>query len=219
MAAGLRHCRKDHGILQSRKNKDNTLNENANSAADQWLAEHGAALYSYALMHLRDSNRVEEVVQETLLAALQARDRFSGDAAVRTWLFGILKHKIIDQFRRDAREVPLDEPEAVADPDAQDEDDFTEAGHWRNRPASWGNPQQMLESRQFWQILQRCLDYLPERRARLFMLREVMENSTEEICQELGITPTNLWTMLHRTRLMLRQCLEKNGVAEIKGAN
>jgi RNA polymerase sigma-70 factor (ECF subfamily) len=191
------------------------LNENASSTADQWLAEHGTVLYRYALMHLRDSHRAEEVVQETLLAALQAR--FSGDASVRTWLFGILKHKIIDQFRRDAREAPLDQPQAVADPDAGDEDNFTEAGHWRNRPASWGNPEQMLESCQFWQILQRCLDYLPERHARLFMLREVMENSTEEICQELNITPTNLWTLLHRARLALRQCLEKHGVAGIKG--
>ena len=191
------------------------MNENASSTADQWLAEHGAVLYRYALMHLRDSHRAEEVVQETLLAALQAR--FSGDASVRTWLFGILKHKIIDQFRRGAREVPLDQPQAVADPDAGDEDDFTEAGHWRNRPASWGNPEQMLESRQFWQILQLCLDYLPERQARLFMLREVMENSTKEICQELDITPTNLWTLLHRARLALRQCLEKHGVAGIKG--
>ena len=191
------------------------MNENASSTADQWLAEHGAVLYRYALMHLRDSHRAEEVVQETLLAALQAR--FSGDASVRTWLFGILKHKIIDQFRRGAREVPLDQPQAVADPDAGDEDNFTEAGHWRNRPASWGNPEQMLESRQFWQILQLCLDYLPERQARLFMLREVMENSTKEICQELDITPTNLWTLLHRARLALRQCLEKPGVAGIKG--
>lgn len=193
------------------------MNDNTNSAADQWLVEHGAVLYSYALMHLRDSHKAEEVVQETLLAALQARDRFSGAASVRTWLFGILKHKIIDQFRRDAREVPLDEPEAVADPDAGDEDNFTEAGHWRNRPASWGNPEQMLESRQFWQILQLCLEQVPERQARLFMMRETMENSSEEICQELGITPTNLWTMLHRARLALRQCLEKNGIAQIKG--
>lgn len=193
------------------------MNDNTNGAADQWLIEHGAVLYRYALMHLRDSHKAEEVVQETLLAALQARDRFSGAASVRTWLFGILKHKIIDQFRRDARDAPLDEPEAVADPDAGDEDNFTEAGHWRNRPASWGNPEQMLESRQFWEILQRCLEYLPERQARLFMMRETMENSSEEICQELGITPTNLWTMLHRARLALRQCLEKNGIAQIKG--
>ncbi|MHB1676242.1 MAG: sigma factor-like helix-turn-helix DNA-binding protein [Sulfuriferula sp.] len=74
----------------------------------------------------------------------------------------------------------------------------------------------MLESRQFWQIFELCLEYLPERQARLFMLREVMENSSEEICQELCITSTNLWTMLHRARLVLRQCLEKNGIAKIK---
>ncbi|MHB1677957.1 MAG: sigma-70 family RNA polymerase sigma factor [Sulfuriferula sp.] len=192
------------------------MNEKTNCEVDQWLTEHGPVLYRYALMHLRDSHKAEDAVQETLLAALQARTGFSGGATERTWLFGILKHKIIDQFRRDAREVPLNEPETVADQDTGGEDDFTEAGDWRNRPASWGDPEQMLESRQFWQIFELCLEYLPERQARLFMLREVMENSSEEICQELCITSTNLWTMLHRARLVLRQCLEKNGIAKIK---
>lgn len=192
------------------------MNDNTNGKLDKCLSEHGPFLYRYALMHLRDPHKAEDAVQETLLAALQARAGFSGGATERTWLFGILKHKIIDQFRRDAREIPLDEREAVADPDTEIEDDFTEAGGWRNRPANWGSPEQMLESRQFWQILELCLKYLPERQARLFMLREVMENSTEEICQELSITSTNLWTMLHRARLVLRQCLETNGIANIK---
>ena len=176
------------------------------------MGEHGAALYRYALMHLRNSDKAEEVVQETLLAALQARDGFSGNASVRTWLFGILKHKIIDQFRRDAREIPLEEPEDVAGSNGEDDEDFTEAGHWRNRPASWGDPERMLESRQFWEVLQLCLEGLPERQARLFMLREIMENSSEEICQELGITPTNLWQMLYRGQQALRHCLEKHGI-------
>ena len=198
--------------------KESALSEPTNGVADEWLIEHGAALYRYALLQLRDPHKAEDMVQETLLAALQAQAGFAGGATLRTWLFGILKHKIIDQFRHDAREIPLDEPEAVADSDALDEDAFTAAGHWRSRPASWGNPEQMLANRQFWQIFQLCLDYLPERQARLFMLREVMENSSAEICQELDITPTNLWTMLHRARLALRQCLEKNGISKIKNA-
>ena len=191
------------------------MNEITSGAADEWLTEHGGVLYRYALLQLRDPHKAEDMVQETLLAALQAYAGFSGGATLRTWLFGILKHKIIDQFRRDAREVSLDELEVEADSGALDEDNFTLTGHWRNRPASWGNPEQMLASRQFWKIFQLCLDYLPERQARLFMLREVMEHSSEEICQELDITPTNLWTMLHRARLVLRQCLEKNGVSKI----
>lgn len=189
------------------------MNENATGAPDHWLADHGAALYRYALVHLRDPHKAEEAVQETLLAALQARDRFSGGASVRTWLIGILKHKIIDQFRRDAREPPLDDADAAAGPDdVHTGDSFAGDGHWRPRLASWGNPERTLEDRQFWETLQFCLDHLPKRLARLFMLREVLEESTEAICQELTITPTNLWTMLYRARFGLRQCLERNWV-------
>lgn len=188
------------------------MNKITCTEADQWLVEHGGALYRYALTHLRDTDKAEDVVQETLLAALQSRERFSGDVSVRAWLFGILKHKIIDQFRREAREVPLDEGEESADSGGEAEDEFTEAGGWRSRPADWGDPERVLESRQFWAILQLCLDGLSARHARLFMLREVLEHSSEEICQDLNITPTNLWTMLYRARVALRQCLEKNGM-------
>jgi len=178
---------------------------------ERWLDEHGAALYKYALVHTRDEHRAEEAVQETLLAALQALDRFTGRASVRTWLIGILKHKIMDMFRRDAREVALDEPDEVVE-EAAMEDNFAPDGHWSTRLADWGDPVRALESSQFMAILQRCLDALPPRLARLFLLREVMEEDSENICKELAITPTNLWTMLHRSRLGLRQCLDRNWV-------
>ncbi|MFA5082747.1 MAG: sigma-70 family RNA polymerase sigma factor [Hydrogenophilaceae bacterium] len=184
------------------------MTENALGTPDTWLDEHGAALYKYALVHTRDQHRAEEVVQETLLAALQAQDRYAGGASVRTWLIGILKHKIMDQFRRDAREVPLDDAD---EPDgASEEESFDLTGHWRNAPSDWGNPEEMLERGQFMAILQRCLEVLPPRLARLFMLREVMEEDSENICQEMAITPTNLWTMLYRARMGLRQCLDRN---------
>jgi RNA polymerase sigma-70 factor (ECF subfamily) len=180
---------------------------------ETWLDEHGAALYKYALVHTRDQHKAEEAVQETLLAALQARDRFSGGASARTWLIGILKHKIIDMFRHDAREVQLDEADDLADADEmQDSDNFASDGRWQHKLSDWGNPQELLERGQFMIILQRCMDALPPRLARLFLLREVMEENTEDICQELAITPTNLWTMLYRTRLGLRRCLDRNWV-------
>jgi len=178
---------------------------------ETWLDEHGAALYKYALVHTRDQHKAEEAVQETLLAALQARDRFTGGASPRTWLIGILKHKIIDMFRHDAREQQLEEPDALDDADDERiEFQFAADGHWHNRLADWGNPEELLERGQFMVILQRCLDALPPRLARLFLLREVMEESTDGICQELAITPTNLWTMLYRARLGLRECLYSN---------
>lgn len=196
-----------------RSPKEAELNNNALGSPDVWLDEHGAALYKYALVHTRDEHKAEEAVQETLLAALQACDRFSGGASARTWLIGILKHKIMDMFRHEAREVQLDEPDDLEDADEmRAEDNFAADGHWQNRLSDWGNPEELLERGQFMAILQRCLDALPPRLARLFMLREVMEENSENICQELAITPTNLWTMLYRARLGLRQCLDRNWV-------
>ena len=186
--------------------------------AENWLDEHGDALYRYALMQLRDEHKAEEMVQETLVAALQARDRYQGGASVRTWLIGILKHKVLDQFRREARESPLEEENLGQDePDEETAEQFKQDGHWRSKLGDWGHPEAALESGQFWDILQRCLDLLPKKQARLFMLRELLEETTEKICKELSITPTNLWTMLYRTRMGLRKCLDSNWVGEARG--
>lgn len=187
------------------------MNNNVLGAPDTWLDEHGAALYKYALLHTRDKHQAEEAVQETLLAALQARKHYAGGASPRTWLIGILKHKIMDLFRREAREGALDVGREIAE-EAALEEGFAPDGHWSARVADWGDPALVLEGSQFLLILQRCLDALPPRLARLFMLREVMEEDSEKICKELAITPTNLWTMLHRGRLGLRRCLDRNWI-------
>lgn len=208
-----------HNNLPSRTRKETELNENIMGSPDTWLDEHGAALYSFALARTRDEHQAEESVQETLLAALESRDRFSGASSVRTWLIGILKHKLLDHFRRSARETTLGEAEESEDLDESAIDDmFVADGHWRTQMSDWGNPEQLLERGQFMAILQRCLDALPPRLAHLFWLREVMEEDTENICKELAITPTNLWTMLHRGRLGLRQCLDRNWVGSVQVA-
>ncbi|MDP2786825.1 MAG: sigma-70 family RNA polymerase sigma factor [Pseudomonadota bacterium] len=196
--------------------KDVRLKTHPAGEPEQWLDDHGTALYSFALARIRDEHLAEEAVQETLLAALESRERFSGAASVRTWLIGILKHKIMDHFRRASREAPLDDPAGCDDLDEGASDEmFAADGHWRDRMADWGDPQETLERSQFMAILQRCLDALPPRLARLFWLREVMEEDSEIICKELAITPTNLWTMLHRGRLGLRQCLDRNWVGNV----
>lgn len=185
---------------------------------ETWLDRHGNALYRFALLRLRDAQKAEEVVQETLVAALQARARYSGDASVRTWLIGILKHKIIDLFRQEAREMHVASPDRVcADAEAIADDDLFDArGHWREKISDWGNPEDTLARGQMMAILQRCLDALPERLARLFMLREVMEETTDTICQEMAISETNVWTMLYRARMGLRKCLDHNGIGRAR---
>jgi RNA polymerase sigma-70 factor (ECF subfamily) len=187
-------------------------------APEQWLEKHGNALYRFALARLRDPHKAEEVVQDTLVAALQAYARFDGGASVRTWLIGILKHKIMDQFRHEARTSPLEAPELLSSENQDVDDDLFDAnGSWRENVSDWGNPEDSLERSQLIGILQRCLDALPGRLGRLFMLREVMEETTETICQEMDISPTNVWTMLYRARLGLRQCLDQNGAGRARG--
>ncbi len=166
-------------------------------------------LLRYARLQLRNPAQAEDAVQETLLAAIEGAARFSGKSSLRTWLTGILKHKIIDQLRRSAREQPF----AAADDDRAETEAidalFAGDGHWREMPADWGSPDAALENSRFRAALELCLQRLPERTARVFMMREVMEMPTGEICQELQITATNCWVMLHRARLILRECLEQ----------
>lgn len=166
-------------------------------------------LLRYASLQLRDSAAAEDCVQEALLAALAGQASFAGRANLRTWLTGILKHKIIDHLRRSGRERPLngaDDDRAEADAvDAL----FAEDGHWRgDAPSDWGNPVAALENSRFRAAFELCLQRLPARTAQVFTMREVMEMTTEEICQELEITATNCWVMLHRARLTLRECLQ-----------
>lgn len=183
------------------------------SEPERWLEEHGSALYSFAFLHVRDGHRAEDLVQETLLAALKARERFQGNASVRTWLTGILKHKIMDEFRRQSREAPTpNSPEDAWDAAEARRvaENFTDSGRWSQPLTNWGDSEQDFSRDQFWSLIEQCLAALSPRMARLFVLRELWEMETEEVCKEMAITPTNLWTTLHRARLGMRQCLEKN---------
>ena len=163
------------------------------------------------MLRVRDRELAEEVVQDTFLAALQARGRFAGQSSERSWLVGIMKHKIVDQFRKSCREQPVDDPDALGH-EMNNDGTFDEGGHWKlgqTAPLDWpDNPAGILERKQFWDILKRCLGELPPKMAQVFSLREVDELSTEEICEAMQISSANLWVLLHRARKHLRQCLE-----------
>ena len=181
--------------------------------APKTLASHRSFLYNYALAKVRQPNTAEELVQETLLAAVEGQTRFNGESKLRTWLTGILKHKIIDRYRSEARNPARASPRFPADPDGQSEDTcdalFDSAGNWVNPPSAWPNPEQSLENQRFWEMMDSCLARLPAATARAFYLREIEGLSTEEICAELAISQSNCWVMLHRARLSLRQSLEE----------
>ena len=166
------------------------------------IEEYRPYLMRYALLQLRDATAAEDVVQETLLAALQARTRYAGRSSVKTWLTGILKHKIIDAIRRMSREAPAlsgDEFEAL----------FDERGHWVEMPAAWADPGAALEQGRFFAALEMCLARLPHKTSQAFMMREHLGLETSEICKELAVTPTHCWVLLYRARMALRECLSK----------
>jgi RNA polymerase sigma-70 factor (ECF subfamily) len=164
-------------------------------------------LLRFASLQLRDAAAAEDAVQEALLAALAGEHSYAGRANLRTWLTGILKHKIVDAIRRQARE-PVLAPDSEEDPEEFD-GLFSRHGHWDERPAAWGDPDGALEQQQFWRALVLCLERLPARTAQCFMLREHLGLETAEICKELAITPTNCWVMLYRARMTLRECLQQ----------
>ena len=191
------------------------------AAADpeRWLEEHGDALFRFALLRVQNESTAEDLVQETLLAAWSARERRQGGSSERTWLVGILKHKIVDHFRRAGREQPLEEDPPDEPPEEPGMDEyFASDGHWATPVASWGNPARSLEQSQFFDILQQCLQRLSPRLAQLFVMKELHEMSGEEICKELGVSATNLWVMLYRARMGLRQCLEIRWFGKDRGA-
>jgi RNA polymerase sigma-70 factor, ECF subfamily len=174
------------------------------------LEVHRGYLLRVARLQLRDEALAEDVVQETLLAAL-AGSGFSGKSSLKTWLTGILKHKIVDAIRRKQRE-PLLASTIDDELDIEDLDGLFSGPYksWETAPAEWGDPEQALNRSQFFEIMDFCLDKLPPNAARVFMMREVMELESDEICKELAITANNLWVILYRARMLLRECLEQN---------
>ncbi len=174
------------------------------------LDAHRGYLLRVARLQLRDEALAEDVVQETLLAAL-AGSGFSGKSSLKTWLTGILKHKIVDAIRRKQRE-PLLASTFDDECDIEDLDGLFKGpfGSWDAPPADWGDPEQALNRSQFFDIMDFCLEKLPPNTARVFMMREVMDLEAAEICKELAITANNLWVILYRARMSLRECLEKN---------
>ncbi|MEZ6102236.1 MAG: sigma-70 family RNA polymerase sigma factor [Pirellulaceae bacterium] len=173
-----------------------------------WLEEHGHALLAFALNRIADRQMAEDLVQETFVAAVKAKQQFRGQSTIKTWLTSILRHKIIDHQRKQSRRPVTHTPDL---PDLADQQLFNKQGIWKQDVPSWpGDPQATLESQEFWQIFARCREKLPAQLAEAFLLRDIDQINTEEICKQLQITPSNLSVRLYRARMLMRQCLEKN---------
>lgn len=163
-------------------------------------------LLRFARLQLRNEAWAEDVVAETILAALEKPASFGGRSSLRTWLVGILKFKIIDCLRHNAREVASS---LNTDEDAEIEDLlFIPDGHFRNDHDDWPNPETALNSKQFLEVMDVCIGEMPATMGRVFLMREWMEFTTDEICKELKLSSSNVWVILHRARLRLRECLQ-----------
>lgn len=182
-------------------------------SAPETVAVHSRFLYRYALSRLRRPETAEELVQETMLAALEGKATFRGESALRTWLAGILKHKIADWQRREGRSPIRANLFSSAEADSESEfsidAQFDADGAWVTPPTTWPSPDKAFENQRFWETFERCLAVLPAATARAFYLREIQGLSTEEICAELNISSSNCWVMLHRARMSLRKSLEE----------
>lgn len=180
-----------------------------------FLSDLRRQMLKFATLQLASSHAAEDAVQEALVGALKNAKAFVGRAALKTWVFAILRNKIADVLRHKQRVVEA----SCLLREQEESEDFSELfdpqGHWQadERPAHWGNPHEALHQQQFWRVFEVCLEGLPGNQARVFMMKEFVELDAAEICTAVGITTTNLNVMLHRARLRLRECLENNWFA------
>lgn len=172
----------------------------------QWVTIYTSELYSWAYHKVSDSELAKDLVQDTFLAAAEKINNFKGDSTPKTWLFSILNHKIIDFYRK-----KINQPVSIEDQFMSEL--FDSDGSWRSesRPHDWHEDEgHLLDDDEFQEVLRKCLEALPEKWNTSIRLKYLLEKNGEEICQELDLTPTNLWQIIHRAKLQLRDCVDKN---------
>lgn len=176
---------------------------------ETWVEEYGDYLYGYAYSRMRDANAAEEVLQETLLAGVRYSGQYSGRGSVRGWLIAILKRKIIDHFRARKKHsgASINDEQDSFDPSSIL---FDQQGNWRAGSFKWApSPDRDLEMSELSEIVQNCLKNIPRGQADVFVLSVMEEMDTDSICQQLGISSSNLWVRMHRARLGLAKCVSE----------
>lgn len=181
-----------------------------------FLAELRLQMMKFATQQLGDSSLADDAVQEALTGALRNQRSFGNRSAVKTWVFGILKYKIIDLLRQSSRTVAVSELVAQEDEAEAFDQLFTGRGGWQAqaRPSRWAEPEAAAQDADFWEVFETCLENLPGQQGRVFMMREFVDMESQEICDTLGISLNNLNVLLYRARCRLRQCLERGWFAE-----
>ena len=190
--------------------------EGTQAIDNEFIAQLRRDMLKFAHLQLRNENVAEDVVQEALAAAFAGARDFEGRSAAKTWVFAILRNKIVDHIRQQSRTTNI----SALSPQEEGLDEAFDAlfkanAHWApdTRPKAWGNPEESLRQQRFWDVFDACLKYLPDNMARVFMMREFLEFETPEVCRELNISTSNCNVILHRARNALRSCLNKSWFA------
>jgi RNA polymerase sigma-70 factor (ECF subfamily) len=178
-----------------------------------WLTEAQAQMLRFTQLHISPREDAEDVVQETLVSALTCGESFLGKADFRTYLFAILKNKIADMLRKKYRHKAV--LLAVEDEDEFDNLWFDESGHWRSEEAfaKWPHPEQALQSKQFFKILDICLEQLPSNIAAVFTMHEMLQFTADEVCENFQISRVNYWKIMSRARKQIQYCLNQKWFA------
>ncbi len=189
------------------------MSHNEKPAPSDWIEKYADSLFNYAIVRVSDREIARDVVQDTFLSALQNIESFRGESSEKTWLFSILKNKIIDHYRKSVTDRTVSFSEAG---ESFDLDNYFDAeGEWKESagPVNWsGSGTEEYHSKEFHDTLQRCLSRLTAQCRAVFSLKYLEELEFEEICKRLSVSPSNYWVIMHRAKLMLRQCIEKNWI-------
>lgn len=174
---------------------------------DKWVDNYADALYAYTMARVNDMQLAEDIVQNTFLSAWKGRDTYKGQASEKNWLYAILKNKIVDHFRKQSTgSLTLD---------AGKEGQYFEDGHWTEAaaPKEWGQyTEQPVEKKEFYSVLEKCKQKLKNIQQAVFVMKYMEDAEAEDICKVLNITSSNYWVLIHRAKLQLRKCLEKNWI-------
>lgn len=193
------------------------MNENSatsNYPSQEWIESVRQQMLAFAFNQLNDHHLAEDAVQESLMAALQHRDQFKGQASFKSWVFAILKNKMVDYMRKNSKYTALSDLSSTQDNEDHLLDTlFDQSGHWHKDSIphafnqSWCNPEAHVHADSFWQVLETCLTHLPSEQARAFLMREYLELATDDICQQLAISHSHYYVLMHRAKLRLQTCL------------
>ncbi|MFO1512826.1 MAG: sigma-70 family RNA polymerase sigma factor [Verrucomicrobiota bacterium] len=195
-----------HGRCKTGWRMNQTISDDVNAVATNWVDAHGDYLFNFAIGQVRATDIAEDLLQETFLAAVRAQQKFSGRSSERTWLVGILRHKIYDHLRKTCRERAV---RVDLSPASDDDAAFEDSLAWIHQMAAEAtSPSRRLELAEFRQHLEKALGKLPARIAQVFQMYSIEERPNHEVCERLNISESNLWVMLHRARKQLRAELD-----------